>query len=403
MRRLRGSVATAVLRTLWFFFAISASAAAADLAKVSLSYEQTEDRSNFIAQVIKARKGDVESQWRVGDVYVQLGDSARAFPLLESAAATGHPRAATLLGWLCEVGSGTERNLGEAKRWYRQAAERGDAQAMAALGRLLLKENSMDARQAARQLFQKSADLDDPGGQYHLGWLLASQEAGSRDDADALGWFVKAALQGHVGAQVATAIHLLSGRGATTDRKAAREWIERAVESGDPVAHYLFGRLKESTPRDQRDLNGAQHSFRIAAAAGHRDAQFALAALLAQSPAVRDKKDALEWLVRAHASGHKEAANRLGEMYRDGEGDLQQNEKARAIFESAARHGNVDAMYNLAQMLNEGLGGPRETGDALKWYAQAADEGHGKAMEVVEVLLGSSTKTSALGFKGFWQ
>lgn len=402
MKRLRSYVAIAALRSLLFCL-ISASAAANDLAKVSLSYEQSEDRSNFIAQVRKARQGDAESQWQVGGVYVQLGDPIRALPMLRSAATAGHARAATLLGWLYEVGSGTERNLGEATRWYRLAAERGDARAMAALGRLLLKENSTEARQAARQLFQKSAELNDPGGQYNLGWMLASQEAGSSGDADAFGWFIRSARQGHVGAQVSAAIHLLTGRGATIDKKAAGEWIERAAESGDPVAHYLLGRLKEAAPRDQRNLDGARQSFRIAAAAGHRDAQFALAALLAESRAARDRKDALDWFARAHAAGHKKAANRLGEMYRDGEGDLQQKEKARGIFESAARDGNVDAMYNLAQMLNDGLAGPRETAEALKWYARAADEGHGKALEVVEGLLGSSVKTSALGFKGFWQ
>jgi len=49
------------------------------------------------------------------------------------------------------------------------------------------------------------------------------------------------------------------------------------------------------------------------------------------------------------------------------------------------------------------LGGARDTGKALKWYARAADEGHEKASEVVESLLNDSVKTSALGLKGFWQ
>jgi TPR repeat protein len=60
-------------------------------------------------------------------------------------------------------------------------------------------------------------------------------------------------------------------------------------------------------------------------------------------------------------------------------------------------------MYNLAAMQHDGLGGLRDTDLALKWYTCAADAGHERAFEVVERLLNSSVKTSALGLKGFWQ
>ena len=72
-------------------------------------------------------------------------------------------------------------------------------------------------------------------------------------------------------------------------------------------------------------------------------------------------------------------------------------------FSASDRAGNVDAMYNFADMQNVGLGGERDSMAALKWFNRAAEEKHEKAIEVLESLLGSTIKTSSLGLKGFWQ
>ena len=379
----------------------SVPALASGPATGALTYEQSEDRSNFIGQVRKARQGDTEAQWQVGMTYASLGDYARAAPMLLSAAGAGHPRAATLLGWLHEDGRGTEKSVEQAKRWYRFAADQGEPSAMSALGRLSLQDQQPEAREAARQLFERAAHLGDPDGQYFSGWMLAAHLKERRDDAKAYGWFIKAANQGHVGAQLAVATHLLAGRGVTKDKKAAGDWLVRAAETQDPVAHYLLGRLRQGA--GEADLDRVRNSFGVAAAAGHREAQFALAILLAKSAAEADKKEAAEWFARAHETGHVAAANHLGELYRDGVGVPRQLDKARSIFQQAAEQGDANAMYNLARMQDDGMGGQRDTGRALKWYARAADEGHEKALEVVEILLNGSVKTSALGLKGFWQ
>lgn len=367
----------------------------------ALTAEQAGDRSNFIAQVRKARQGDAEAQWHVGMTYARLGDPARALPMLTSAAGAGKAPAAALLGWLYEDGRGTERSIEEAKRWYRLAAEQGEADAMAALGRLLLEEKSSEARAAAGQLFRRAAGLQDPDGQYYLGWMLTEVAKGSRDDADAYDWFLKAARQGHLGAQLAVAKHLETGRGVARDTKAAGEWLLRAAETRDPVAHYLLGRWRAAAGEGNPDA--VRDSYRIAALAGHREAQFALASMLARSRAEADRKEAAAWFAKADEAGHIAAANRLGELLRDSDGDSQQMARARGIFQRAADKGNLDSMYNLARMQNEGLGGQRDTDKALKWYAQAADGGHDKASDVLGSLLSSSVKTSSLGLKGFWQ
>lgn len=375
-------------------------ASATELEKPALGYEQNEERAGFIALVRKARQGDTESQWQVGQTYVRLGDPARAVPMLQSAATTGHPRAAALLGSLHEDGLGTVKSLEEALRWYRLAAEHKQPEAMAALGRLLLQERGPEAHESAWQWLREAARLNDRDGQYYLGWLLAKPGA-THDDVQAFQWFLKAAGQGHVGAQVAAATHLLAGRGVAKDRKAAADWLVRVAATQDPVANYLLGRLREEEGGSGRDK--ARDAYRIAAVAGHREARFALAVMLAGSSADADRKQAVEWFAKAHEDGHRAATNRLGEAYRYGIGVARQFDKAKDYFQHAANQGDTKAMYNLARMQDEGLGGPRETDQALKWYARAAEQGHEQAVAVVEGLLNSSLKTSALGLKGFWQ
>lgn len=365
-----------------------------------LSYEQNEDRAGFIVLTRKARQGDAEAQWQVGQTYVRLGEPARAVPMLQSAAAAGHPRAAALLGSLHEDGLGTLKSRDEALRWYQLGAEHGQPEAMAALGRLLLQESGPEAREAAWKWLRQAAGLGDRDGQYLLGWLLA-QPGVAHDDALAFQWFLKAAGQGHVGAQVAAAVCLLGGRGAPKDQQAAAVWLERAAATQDPVANYLLGRLRENEGGSGQDR--ARNPYRIAAAAGHREAQFALAAMLARSSVAADRKEAVEWFAKAHEGGHRAAANRLGEAYRDGAGVVRQADKAKNYFVIAANQGDANAMYNLAKMYDGGLGETRDAGEALRWYTRAAEQGHEEAGAVVEGLLNSAVKTSALGLKGFWQ
>jgi TPR repeat protein len=54
--------------------------------------------------------------------------------------------------------------------------------------------------------------------------------------------------------------------------------------------------------------------------------------LLADSKTNEEKREAAEWLEKAWAAGHVEAANRLGELLREPVDGLQQPTRARAHF-----------------------------------------------------------------------
>lgn len=369
--------------------------AAAESPGSALSFEQAEDRAAFIAVLRKARQGDADAQWQVGRTYASLGDDSRALPQLLMAAAAGHAAAASLAGSFREEGRGGEKNREEALRWYRQAAELGEPAAGAALARLLPPGDP-----AGLAFARSSAMAGNADGQYQLG-LHLSGKGPAQNPAEAFDWFVRAAEQGHLGAQLAAAAQLLEGRGVRTDRAAALRWLESAAKTKDPVASYL---LFQTRYTGESELASAELTpLRLAANAGHREAQYLLGKLLAGAKSVDERREAAVWLGKAQQAGHVSAANRLGEILRQGVGDHQQLAKARALFLRAAEQGNVDAMYNFAEMLNQGFGGDRDSVAALRWFGRAAEEKHERATEVLEDLLGSTIKASSLGLKGFWQ
>jgi TPR repeat protein len=361
-----------------------------------LTDQQTEDKRAFIEQLRQARKGDSEAQWRVATTYVRLGEYERALPVLSSAVAGGHAQATGLLGWLNEEGRGVPKSVEQAIVLYRSAAEKGDPPSMVALARLLPRSDPAAAAYRRRAAESGSAD-----GQYALGLELA--EMGGEKRVESHQWFVKAAQQGHKGAQVAVATQLLDGKGTGADSRAALVWLKPASSAGDPVANYLLARV--GLDEDSAKPGSVLPALRVAASAGHREAQYLLGKLLATAEGAESRREAAQWLEKAHAAGHLAAANRLGELILDAKASasLQQLTYARALFFKAAEKGNVDAMYNFAGMQHMGLGGDKDAFEALKWYSRAAEGKHERAAAVVEDLLGSTIKTTSLGTKGFWQ
>ncbi len=66
------------------------------------------------------------------------GDYPLAFEILGDLALDGNPAALAKAGRMVELGRGTEKNLDQAVRYYREGAIRGDASAQANLARMYL-------------------------------------------------------------------------------------------------------------------------------------------------------------------------------------------------------------------------------------------------------------------------
>ena len=94
-------------------------------------------------------------------------------------------------------------NYTEAVKWFRKAAERGDADAQFMLGTFY--ENgegvSQDYQEAVKW-YRKAAEQGNADAQFLLGGLYATGQGVPQDDAEAVKWLRKAAEQGHAEAEL---------------------------------------------------------------------------------------------------------------------------------------------------------------------------------------------------------
>ena len=95
-------------------------------------------------------------------------------------------------------GKGIKQNMREAVKWFSNAAEKGNMQAILALGYAYSKGNGIakDLTKAF-EFFQKAAEQKNAEAQYELGICFSSGQGTAQDSTKAISYFALAAEQGH--------------------------------------------------------------------------------------------------------------------------------------------------------------------------------------------------------------
>lgn len=155
---------------------------------------------------------------------------------------------------LCETDATASRGKLE------QAASSGHAAAQEALARICLNEGEAGTACATR-------------------WLCRAAQAGRRDSASLLGWW------------------LGRSNADASDRVDAQAWLKFAADAGDRVAMNNFGEWWERSG----DLNQALNWYRRSATAGQPEGMVNLGRMLARSDA--SCKEAAQWFDKANAAG----------------------------------------------------------------------------------------------------
>ena len=90
-----------------------------------------------------------------------------------------------------------------------------------------------------------------------------------------------------------------------------------------------------------------------------------------------------EAALKAAEHGDASAQNNLGEMFRDGDGVLEDDAEAVRWFRKAAEQGDAAAQLNLGSMYVTGVGVPKDDDEAYAWCSVAARHGNERAKEHV--------------------
>ncbi|MBX9757719.1 MAG: sel1 repeat family protein [Beijerinckiaceae bacterium] len=207
-----------------------------------------------------------------------------------------------------------------------------------------------------------------------LGELYRDGLSVRRNPVEAVRWYRLAAERGDRQAQFAMGVAHLNGVGAPKDKKAAREWLQKAAAQNHGGALYNLGVI--AIDNDIQDFPGAAALFRKAAELGDMDAAYGLSVFYREGTGVpRDKAESIRWLQRAAQESHVAAMVEFAVVVFNGDGVEKNEAGAAKLFGRAAQANSPVAQNRLARMFAAGRGVRMDMVEAMKWHVLARANG----------------------------
>jgi TPR repeat protein len=179
-----------------------------------------------------------------------------------------------VLGWMFEKGNDVPQDFAEAAKWFRKAADQGNADAQFKLGTMYDSGQGVPRDYAeATKWFRKAAEQGAVAAQYNLGLMYSSGQGVPQDFIEAAKWYGKAAEQGHPEAQFNLGVCCEDGRGVLQDYLEAAKWYGRAAGQGLPAAQNNIGLMFQSGMGMSQNFIEAYRWYNLAAAQGDGDAK----------------------------------------------------------------------------------------------------------------------------------
>ncbi len=267
-------------------------------------------------------------------------------------------------------------------RLLEERADHGDPEALATIGRLLLR--SPTTRNQGVVLLEKAAAQGDAGLQYELGAIFMFGRHGiEKDYAQGRKWWDRALAQQHVKTMETVAPAYQNGRfGYPVDLLKSKNLVGLLVEAYRDGRYGVapdaarqrywseelkyFDRLFEMAGGSYQPLD----DLRQRADAGDVQAQYQLGRqLLVAGPAAARQKG-LQWIQRAAEGGYAEAQYRLVTYYENQAHVMRDNpERGVALLQAASAQKHLRAMGTLALAWEKGRYGlAQDFKQAQSWY-----------------------------------
>jgi TPR repeat protein len=220
-------------------------------------------------------KAEVRDALKNGKAALDREDYAEAMRWYRKAADQGNADAQNNIGWIYEHGRGVPQDFAKAMRWYRKAADQGNADAQNNIGWIYERDIIIDDVSRGNDIaealrwYRKAADQGNADAQNNIGRIYEDGRGVGRDYTEAMRWFRKAADQGNAYAQGALAGFYKEGWGVPQDYSEAMRWYRKAADQGDAFAQIDVGELYENGWGVPQDYAEAMRWFRKAAAQGN--------------------------------------------------------------------------------------------------------------------------------------
>ena len=174
------------------------------------------------------------------------------------------------LGELYATGIGVPQDFAESFKWYRMAAENGDAAGQFYTGVYYNEGKGVRQDKAeARRWYAMAAAQGDVTAQFNLGIMFKVGEGGREDKYEAANWFRRAAEQGYPNAQLNLGYMYYNGEGIAKNIQQAIYWYRKASKQGNAIALCNLGLIYEDGIGVDKNTSAALSLYKKAADIGN--------------------------------------------------------------------------------------------------------------------------------------
>jgi len=150
-------------------------------------------------------------------------------------------------------GQGVPRDLQEALKYYRKAADQGNALAQFNLGMMYEQNNDTLSLQEAATWYQQAAEQDYAPAQVNLAVMYVEGQGVRQDFQQALKWYQKAAAQNYAPAQFNLGVMYFEGHEEIPkDLVMAYVWFSRSANQGDGDAQIMRDKVASRLTSEQK-------------------------------------------------------------------------------------------------------------------------------------------------------
>jgi hypothetical protein len=156
------------------------------------------------------------------------------------AAEAADPRGQLFVGLCHSFGIAVPESQAEAFRFFRAAADQGNAQALFCLGVCYSEGDGVaEDKQESWRCYRAAADRGEPNALINLAVCYSNGIGTPKDKEEAVRCYRAAADEGHPDAQLALGVHYLAGDGVTEDQAEGWRLVVLAAEAGNETAEEL--------------------------------------------------------------------------------------------------------------------------------------------------------------------
>ncbi len=288
-------------------------------------------------------KGDTAGAIAKGNEALGHQQYAEALKWYRAAADSGNAAAMCNVGLLYETGKGTEKDISQAMTWYRKAAEKQYVPAEADLASLYERQQDFGK---AFTYYKMAAEANNAPAMVRLGHCYEEGLGTEENTTEAVNWYRKAADLNNSEAMTDLGVLYVRGYGVQLDDTEAMKWYQKAAALKNPAAMNGIGSMYDS---------------------GHG---------VKQNPA-----EAMTWYRKAADLGFAPAMTNIGTLYDGGQGVARDPGEAMTWFRKAADAGDGMGMFNIGVLYETGRGVNQNIAEALTWYRRAEKAGDSNARQ----------------------